>query len=190
MRCRRKQMMKRRNALLLGWLLFAPSMFLGCALSDDPVSPITQPNPDQPRRTVADPRTPSSLEAMQRGVASITPPGSPLRDVFFAFDSYDIPTEGRDVLKVNADWLKNSGGDKVEIEGHCDEQGTTEYNLALGLKRAQVVKDYLVSLGIPAERLSVISYGKEAPACMEQTEECRAKNRRARFVIVTILPTT
>jgi peptidoglycan-associated lipoprotein len=122
---------------------------------------------------------------MQRGVASITPPGSPLPDIPFEFDSYDLLPQARNILKVNADWLRNNGAQMVEIEGHCDELGSTEYNLALGLKRAQAAKDYLVTLGIEGGRLSVISYGKEAPACMEHTEECQEKNRRSRFVIIT-----
>ena len=182
--------MNRRDGFLLGWLLLTPIMFLGCALGDNPASPPAQPNNEPPRRTVADPRTPSSLQAMQRGVTSVTPPGSPLQDIFFEFDSYDLPLQAREGLKANAEWLKNNEAQKVEIEGHCDDLGDSEYNLALGLKRAQGAKDYLMVLGIPPERLSVISYGKEAPACLEQTEECRKKNRRARFVIVTILPTS
>lgn len=179
------EMANRRLARFIGWGLL-PLMFVGCTLSENsPAEPF-----EQPRRTVADPRTPSSLQAMQQGVASVTPPGSPLKDVFYEFDSYDLTTTARDVLKVNAEWLRGDGAERVEIEGHCDDQGTSEYNLALGLKRAQGAKDYLASLGIPSERLSVISYGKEAPACLEHTEECRLKNRRARFVIVKILPTS
>lgn len=173
----------------IGLFLF-PLMFLGCALSDDPASPMAQLSTEPLPRTVPDPRTPSSLQAMQQGVASVTPPGSPLRDIFFDFDSYDLPGSAREVLKGNSEWLKNNGAERIEIEGHCDDLGTSEYNLALGLKRAQGAKDYLVSLGIPVERLSVISYGKEAPACLEPTDECRQKNRRARFVIVKIVPTS
>jgi peptidoglycan-associated lipoprotein len=179
-------MTNRRIALLLAWSF--PLLFLGCALSEDSASSLQQS--EQPRRTVPDPRTPSSLQAMQQGVASITPPGSPLKDIFFEFDNYDLATGARDVLKTNAEWLQNNGAERVEIEGHCDDLGTSEYNLALGLKRAQEAKDYLVNLGIPADRLFVISYGKEAPACLENTEECRQKNRRARFVIVKLLPTS
>jgi peptidoglycan-associated lipoprotein len=180
--------MKRWDGFLLGWLWVTPLMFLGCTLADNP--PSARPSNEQPRRTVADPRTPSSLQAMQRGVTSVTPPGSPLQDIFFEFDAYDLPPHAREGLKANAEWLKYNDAQKIEIEGHCDDLGTSEYNLALGLKRAQEAKDYLMTLGIPPERLSVISYGKEAPACLEQTEECRKKNRRARFIIVTILPTS
>jgi peptidoglycan-associated lipoprotein len=79
---------------------------------------------------------------------------------------------------------------RVEVEGHCDDIGSAEYNLALGAKRAQVAKDFLVIQGIDSDRLVTISYGKEAPACFDQTEECRVKNRRARFVMFTELPTS
>ena len=78
----------------------------------------------------------------------------------------------------------------VVIEGHCDDIGSDEYNLALGAKRAQIAKDFLVSHGVSADRLVTISYGKEAPACFEPTEECRVKNRRARFVVFTELSTS
>jgi peptidoglycan-associated lipoprotein len=78
----------------------------------------------------------------------------------------------------------------VEVEGHCDDLGSNEYNLALGAKRAQSAKEFLVNQGVAPERLVTISYGKEAPACFEPTDECRVKNRRARFVIFTELPTS
>jgi peptidoglycan-associated lipoprotein len=79
---------------------------------------------------------------------------------------------------------------RVEIEGHCDDIGSDEYNLALGAKRAQIAKDFLVSHGVAADRLVTISYGKEAPACFERSDECRVMNRRARFVVFVELPTS
>lgn len=182
--------MVRGKATLLAWTAVLPLILFGCATSDNPAPPVADFSSLDHPRTVADPRTPSSLEAMQRGVASVTPPGSPLKDIFFQFDNYDLNETAREILKTNADWLKSDPSSRVEIEGHCDDLGTSEYNLALGFKRAQSAKDFLATLGISADRLSVISYGKEAPACMEQTEECREKNRRDRFVIVTILPTS
>jgi len=137
---------------------------------------------------IADPRTPSSLEAMQKGLTSVTPPSSPLKDVYFEFDSYDLAPDALAVLKANADWLNANPGLQIEIEGHTDDWGPNDYNLALGAKRAQSVKEYLVTLGIVAERVKMVSYGEEAPACLEETEECRQKNRRARFVILTVVP--
>jgi peptidoglycan-associated lipoprotein len=133
-------------------------------------------------------QTPSSLEQLKEGKPPVTSASSPLKDVYFEFDRYDLRADARDTLKANADWLKNNPSTRVEIEGHCDPRGTNEYNLALGAKRSQTAKDYLVSLGIPGERISTISYGAEIPVCKESTEDCWGQNRRARFVIVSGRP--
>jgi peptidoglycan-associated lipoprotein len=113
-----------------------------------------------------------------------------VKDVYFGFDRYDLTDEGRATLKANADWLKSNPAMRMQIEGHCDERGTADYNLALGAKRAQAAKDYLLTLGIGAERLSTISYGAEIPVCSEHTEDCWAQNRRARFVAAASQPTS
>lgn len=126
----------------------------------------------------------SSLKQLQEGKTPITPASSPLKDVFFEFDRYELTADARSVLRTNADWLKRNLAVRVEIEGHCDERGTNEYNLALGAKRAQAARDYLGSLGVAPERLSTISYGEEIPVCRETSEECWKQNRRARFVIL------
>ena len=131
---------------------------------------------------------PGSLDALRQGKSASTPASSPLQDIFFEFDRYDLRSDARDELRKNADWLKNNPSARIEIEGHCDERGTNEYNLALGAKRAQSAKDYLVTLGISAERLSTISYGEEIPVCKEQNENCWRRNRRARFVIIPARP--
>ena len=107
-----------------------------------------------------------------------------MKDVYFDFDRYDLNADARTILRGNADWLKSNPRARVEIEGHCDERGTGEYNLALGAKRAQAVREYLTSLGIDGARLSTISYGEEIPICKEQSEDCWRQNRRARFVIL------
>lgn len=99
--------------------------------------------------------------------------------VFFAFDRSDITSEAREILSRQADWLRRYPNVTVTIEGHCDERGTREYNLALGERRAQAVKNVLVATGIPAGRISTISYGKERPAVVGSTEEAYAQNRRA-----------
>jgi peptidoglycan-associated lipoprotein len=99
--------------------------------------------------------------------------------VFFAFDRSDITPESREILSRQADWLRRYPNVSVTIEGHCDERGTREYNLALGERRAQAVKNVLVAMGIPASRISTISYGKERPAVVGSTEEAYAQNRRA-----------
>ena len=111
-----------------------------------------------------------------------------MKDIYFEYDKYDLKTEARETLKANANWLKTNASARVEIEGHADERGTNEYNLALGAKRAQAARDYLVTLGISKERLSTISYGEELPVCKEQNEGCWQKNRRGRFVIISARP--
>jgi len=103
--------------------------------------------------------------------------------VFFDFDSVELNEESRQVLADQALWLENHPRTEVMIEGHCDERGTREYNLALGAKRAAKTKDYLVALGINESRIQTISYGKERPMILDSTTEAWSKNRRA----VTIL---
>ena len=110
--------------------------------------------------------------------------GGPLQDIHFAYDSFDLSSEARSTLQANSDWLRNNSQAKVEVEGHCDSRGTTEYNLALGAKRAKAARDYLVSLGVSPERLSTISYGEELPLCREETESCWEQNRRAHFLVL------
>lgn len=133
---------------------------------------------------------PSSLEAWRRGRSPATPASSPLKEIYFDFDSYDLRPDARDTLQTNTAWLKASPAVRVEIEGHADERGTNEYNLALGAKRAQAAKDYLATLGIAAGRLLTISYGEEVPVCREHNESCWQRNRRARFVILPARPTS
>jgi peptidoglycan-associated lipoprotein len=130
----------------------------------------------------------SSLDQLKAGKPPITAATSPLKDVLYEFDSYDLRGNARDILRSNADWLKNNPAARIEVEGHCDERGTSEYNLALGAKRAQTAKDYLVSLGIAPDRISTISYGEEIPVCTEGSENCWRQNRRARFVVVPSRP--
>jgi peptidoglycan-associated lipoprotein len=104
-------------------------------------------------------------------------------DIYFAYDSSAIAPQAQDILRKKATFLKSNPNVKVTIEGHCDERGTNEYNLALGEARARTAKAFLVDLGIPAARLATISYGEERPMAKGHTEEDYAKNRRAHFVI-------
>ncbi len=110
---------------------------------------------------------------------------SPLQDIYFAFDSYELSLEAREILQANAQWLQNHPQARVEVEGHCDERGTNQYNLALGAKRAKAARDYLVALGIAQDRISTISYGEELPVCREPHEACWQQNRRAHFLVLT-----
>jgi len=105
-----------------------------------------------------------------------------VRDAYFDYDSAEIRADAQVALRKTADFLKNYPQLRVTIEGHCDERGSTEYNLALGDRRSNAVKQYLISLGVPSDRLNVVSFGKEKPFCMQATEECYAQNRRGHFV--------
>lgn len=108
-----------------------------------------------------------------------------LNDVYFDFDKSAIRDDAKSALQSSAKWLSSNPKAKIKIEGHCDERGTNEYNIALGEKRAAATKKYLISLGVKADRLSTISYGEEKPQCKEQNEDCWQKNRRAHFTIVS-----
>jgi peptidoglycan-associated lipoprotein len=130
----------------------------------------------------------SSLDALRSGQS--TAGSGPLKDVLFAYDRSELSEDARAALKGNAEWLRKNTSARVQIEGHCDERGAEDYNMALGAKRAQTAMDYLSTLGITANRLSTISYGEEVPACREHREDCWAKNRRARLVVVSGGPTS
>jgi peptidoglycan-associated lipoprotein len=106
-----------------------------------------------------------------------------LLDVHFDFDRYDIRPDAARTVAANARLLRARGESAVLIEGHCDERGTTEYNLALGERRARAAMNALVSQGVDARRITIVSYGEDRPACRDHTEACWAKNRRARFLV-------
>lgn len=107
-----------------------------------------------------------------------------LGDVFFEYDKADIRDEARERLSRNADWLRSHPEFEVTIEGHCDERGTNEYNLALGARRSGSARDYITSLGVAGGRIRSISYGEERPQCTSATESCWGMNRRAHFVVI------
>ena len=109
--------------------------------------------------------------------------GGPLADIRFEYDSAALTEDARATLERHALWLQGHRDERVTIEGHCDERGTVEYNLALGEQRARATRDYLVSLGVAAERLRVVSFGKERPLDPGNDEAAWAKNRRARFAV-------
>ncbi len=170
-------------APLLGVIFSAAFLLQGCAPVSSDTS--TSAGSSLPLVQTAMVSSDSSLEAMRRGETAAE---GPLKNVYFGFDRYDLRPDAREMLKANAGWLKENAWTRLEIEGHCDERGTTEYNLALGAKRAQAARDYLVTLGISGERISTVSYGKELPACRDKNEGCWQKNRRARFVVIPAGP--
>lgn len=107
-----------------------------------------------------------------------------IKDIHFDFDKYEIKQEDVPALKKVAEILQKNSKLRVIIEGHCDERGTNEYNFALGQKRANAAKQYLIVLGVSSSKIDIISYGEEKPLCTEQNEACWQKNRRAHFVFI------
>jgi len=106
-----------------------------------------------------------------------------VKDAFFDLDKSDLSSEAREALTKDAEFLRSYPQVRVSLEGHCDERGSTEYNLGLGQRRAEAAKNYLISLGIMGDRVETISWGKERPFCMDHNEECWHQNRRAHFVM-------
>lgn len=127
----------------------------------------------------------SLVAKKERGIEGEVFESKLLKDIRFDYDKYDIRREDEEILKENAAFLKKNPNMKIQIEGHCDERGTVEYNLALGERRANSAKRYLVSLGISADRISTISFGKERPLDPGHTEEAWARNRRAHIVVLS-----
>jgi peptidoglycan-associated lipoprotein len=140
-----------------------------------PPPPVTQAPAETPAPVVQTPMTPSVTPGTQEDLIQTVGTDR----VLFDYDSFGLDDEDKAVLAKQADWLKANSGVRVTIEGHCDERGTREYNLALGDRRAAAVKTYLVGLGIGADRLATISYGKEKPEALGSDDSAWAQNRRA-----------
>ena len=109
-------------------------------------------------------------------------PNDNLKPIHFDFDKSNIRPADAQILEANARWLLNNPGNLILVEGHCDQRGTNEYNLALGDRRARAAMNFLVAQGVPQNRISFVSYGEERPLCAEQNEACWSKNRRAMFL--------
>ena len=149
-----------------------------------PTAPAPPPPPPPPAPAPAPapaPRAPSDEEVFAR--KSLDDLSRELSDVYFDYNESAIRDDGRAPLQKDADWLKRWTSTQVTVEGHCDARGSAQYNLGLGSRRASAVKDYLVSLGVPATRITVVSKGKEQPFCTEQTESCWQQNRRGHFIV-------
>ena len=144
----------------------------------DPPRPSTPPPSPAP---VPAPRPLSDDEIFAR--KSLDDLMRELSDVYFDLDKSEIRGDARGSLQKDADWLKRWTSTQVTIEGHCDSRGSSEYNLALGSRRATAVTDYLVNLGVPATRLTIVSKGKEQPFCTEESESCWQQNRRGHFLV-------
>ena len=202
-------MRQRRGHLLLVLPLLVLTLFLvGCpkrpATTAASAPPPTAPAPAAPAPAAVAPApgrapapasapaaaAPAPAAAAPARPAAATPPRpsefseSPnLKDIHFDFDKYDIRPGDAKILDANGAWLKQAASNLVLIEGHADERGTNEYNLALGERRAKATMNYLVSQGIQASRMTIISYGEERPACTDKNESCWSKNRRAHFLV-------
>ena len=148
-----------------------------------PAAPPPPPAPPAPPAPVAPPRALTEDEIFaQKSLAQLNSE-RPLGDVFFDLDASTIKDDAKAALSTDATWLKRWTGTRINIEGHCDERGTAEYNLGLGERRANAVKAYLVELGVPGDRVVIVSKGKESPFCTESNDSCWQQNRRGHFVI-------
>jgi len=147
-----------------------------------PAAPAEQPAAPAPAAPAAAAPAPAPAAPGAPPAAAVVP-ASPLKDVFFDFDKSNIKDDQKAALNDDIAWMKANGNAKVTIEGHCDERGTVEYNLALGERRAKATKDYMVAAGIAADRIAVISYGKERPFVLGHDEAAWKWNRRSHYVL-------
>ncbi len=182
-------MTKRTGTVILAFLL-AGTLGLVEACKKKPPTTTEGAKPVAPSRppetAVSPPPTtpPGRVESAElpQDVREINARGY-LKDAFFDYDKSDLRDDARTALTADADWLKKNRTIQFLIEGHCDERGTSEYNLALGDRRSNAAKEYLVSLGVDASRIRTVSYGKERPFCKESSEDCWQQNRRAHFLV-------
>jgi peptidoglycan-associated lipoprotein len=190
-------LMKQRPQAIV-WIVLALAVGVSCAKKQPPVArpttpppgatadanrppspptPVSEPTPVPPEPVVDDPLASRDIDNINKN--------SPFQPVFFAFDSSELDSVGQQALNANAEILKKYSTWVITIEGHADERGTAEYNLALGERRAAAARTYLVSLGVPGDRLRTVSYGKEFPFDPGHDEAAWAKNRRAQFVVTS-----
>ena len=179
-----------KQSLKAGSITLVAVAFVVACSSKPPAAPPPAPTPvSTPTVVTVEPvATPAPMpaprvEADDIRAKSLVEISSYLKPAFFDYDKADIRGDSRDVLATNATWLKRYSSVQFTIEGHTDERGTAQYNLALGDRRANAAKDYLVSLGVDASRIKTVSYGKERPFATGHDEDSWQKNRRAHFVV-------
>lgn len=185
--------MKPRAIAIAVFILIAPSIVasvVGCKkkpAADTAVAPAEQPveapKPIEEPKPPPPPPAPKPTPAAREVTAADLNAQRVLKTIYFDYDQYDLRTDAREMLASNVAWLKSNARWRLLIEGHCDERGTNEYNMALGDRRANAAKSYLVSAGVDASRVRTISYGEERPADPGHDETAWAKNRRAEFII-------
>ena len=176
----------------LALLIVSIGLLPACS-SQEP--PATEPEPDAPapapapRPAPEEPAEAGEWEAADPTPEALTPEQlnrmGVLRVIYFDYDKSEIRTDQRSTLQTNAQWLRDNRQVKILIEGHCDERGTREYNMALGERRSSATMQYLMSLGVPRDRIEVISYGEEQPVAMGEDESAWSRNRRAEFKVVS-----
>ena len=185
--------MKNSGILNTGIILVLTSIILcGCPKKSEVTA-----SPEAQKEHVTSPASSAVAETGENGKAA-SPAGSSeegkeraamaaegsLQPIYFDFNKSFIRDDAKSVMKKNVEWLKSNPRAKIKIEGNCDEQGTAEYNQALGQRRSVSAKNYLAEMGIASSRISLISFGKEKPVCTENAESCWQKNRRDDFVVV------
>jgi peptidoglycan-associated lipoprotein len=196
-------MVTRGAQFLVATLVISTALFAGCA-KRPATTAASAPAPTGAAATGSMTGGGAAATQPSGGAAAMTPPATAapatpaptarpapkeftaipeLKPIYFDFDRYDIRPADAKVLDANAQWLKSNAEQLVLIEGHCDERGTNEYNLALGERRAKSTMNYLVSQGVQASRITIISYGEERPVCSQKNEECWSKNRRSQFLV-------
>jgi peptidoglycan-associated lipoprotein len=169
--------MQKKKWIFLALLLVIPGLMFSVSCQKKLVDASPEPMAkEEPKAEPAPAPAPAPVAYKAPGVIM-------QEDIYFDFDKATLTPSAQDNLLRKAEWLRENSDVTVTIEGHCDARGTNEYNLALGDRRAESAKAFLVDLGIAASRVTTISYGEERPVCTQQDEECWAKNRRDNFVV-------
>ena len=183
-----------RKSRVLAWIVVVGVVLViaGCGKKEPATPAVEPPAPpeEQPATDVSPPPSPAPVDPTPDPLSADLVTANEyaarqglLGDVYFDFDKYELKPDARQRLAKNAEFMRSRPEFTFTIEGHCDERGTNDYNIALGDRRANAVQAYLVSLGIPASRMRLISYGEEQPQCRESNEACWSRNRRGHFVI-------
>jgi peptidoglycan-associated lipoprotein len=179
--------MQRGIGRIFGWhsavLLTGLLVLAGCPKkpSDTATPPMEKVKPPATSTPRADTPAIDEPDLGEEEIVGQNPKVSELGIVYFDYDKSEVRADMKSVLQANARWMITNADVRVQIEGHCDERGTNDYNLALGNRRADAIKRYLVGLGVPSNRLSTISYGEERPVCQRSDDSCWSKNRRGQF---------
>jgi peptidoglycan-associated lipoprotein len=168
--------MQKKRWIFLALLLVIPGLMFSVSCQKKLVD--ASPEPMAKAESKAAPKAAPKKAAIYQAPSVVMQ-----EDIYFAFDKANLTPAAQDNLLQKAEWLRENDDVTVTIEGHCDARGTNEYNLALGDRRAESSKAFLVDLGIAASRITTISYGEERPVCSQRDEECWAKNRRDNFVV-------